>query len=616
MANSLTEVLQAALQGRYLLDRELGRGGMGVVYLARDVGLDRLVAIKLLPPHLAAGPGVRSRFLREARTAARLSHPHIVPIHAVEEHGDLVCFIMAYVAGETVAERVHNSGPLTPSAVTRLVQEIAWALAYAHQHGVVHRDVKPENILLERGTNRAMVTDFGIARLDEAVEATPPGDVMGTPRLVSPEQAAGEPVDGRSDLYSLGVTAFFALTGRYPFEGDSAGQLLAQHLTVPAPPVASARPGIPRPLATAIDRCLAKSPAERFPSGEDLAAAVAEGTTGAPTPRVLQQLVHEISSMAVDIVSFGTLVLVAVLAQVLTVDFLGRGFVYTVALAAVLVSVTAIRGIHLTRLTREAAKEGWDQSDLVAAAERDAAEANAAAGPPPSLGRRFLLFGAGLGALLWYWLGPKQWGLEQADTVLGLVIEILGLVGPVALGRWLGAALEAPREGRPGMLSRFFLRFKAGLFFRLFSRTDRTPPPALPLADQPTEMLLASQARDLLRALPAVERERLAGAEDILRGLEGDAALLRVRLRELDEAAAVVGGTVTAERREVAAGIADARRAAVERLGATVSALETLRLDLLRARAGLPGTGNLTENLAALRKLSDRVDASLEANET
>jgi serine/threonine-protein kinase len=616
MTSPLTDALQAALQGRYLLDRELGRGGMGVVYLARDVALDRPVAIKLLPPHLAVGPGVRSRFLREARTAARLSHPHIVPIHAVEEHGDLVCFIMAYVAGETVAERVRNAGPLTPSAVARLVQEIAWALAYAHQHGVVHRDVKPENILLERGTDRALVTDFGIAHLDEAAEATPPGDIMGTPRLVSPEQAAGEPVDGRSDLYSLGVTAFFALTGRYPFEGDSAGQLLAQHLTVPAPPVASVRPGVPRPLAMAIDRCLAKSPDARFPSGEELAGAVAEGTTAGATPRVLQQLVHEISSLAVDLVSFDTLVFVAVLAQALTVDFLGRGFVYTVAVAAVLVSVVAIRGIHLARLTREAVKEGWDHFDLVAAAERDAAEASAAAGPPPSLGRRFLLYGAGFGVLLWYWLGPKQWGLEQADTLLGIVIEVLGLIGPVALGRWLGAALEAPREGRPGLLSRFFLRFKSGMFFRFLGGRNRARPAALPLAEQPTEVLLASQARDLLRALPVAERERLVGAEDILRGLEGDAALLRVRLRELDEAAAVVGGTATAERREVAAGIADARRAAVERLGATVSALETLRLDLLRARAGLPGTGNLTENLAALRKLSDRIDASLEANET
>src|SRR5574338_1015221 len=145
--------LEAALRGRFVLERELGRGGMGVVVLARDVALDRPVAIKLLPPALATA-GQRARFLQEARTAARLAHPHIVPIHAVEQHGDLVLFIMGYIAGMTLAERVRTQGPLDPAAATRLVQEVAWALAHAHQHGVIHRDIKPENILLERGTGR------------------------------------------------------------------------------------------------------------------------------------------------------------------------------------------------------------------------------------------------------------------------------------------------------------------------------------------------------------------------------------------------------------------------------------------------------------------------------
>jgi serine/threonine-protein kinase len=379
--------------------------------------------------------------------------------------------------------------------------------------------------------------------------------------------------------------------------------------------VASARPGIPRPLATAIDRCLAKSPDERFPSGEELAAAVAEGTTAAPTPRVLQQLVHEISSLAVDLVSFDTLVLVAVLAHAMTVDFMGRGLVYTVALAAVLVSVLMIRGLNLARLTREAVREGWDHTDLAAAAERDAGEASASGRSPPSLGRRFLIFTGGFAVLLGFWLGPKQWGLEQADTVLGLLIELIGLAAPVALGRWLGVALEAPRDGRPGLITRFFLRFKAGWAFRLLGG-GKGRPPALRLPDQPTEVLLADQARDLLRALPPGEQAKLAGAEELLRGLERDAGELRARLRQLDEAAAVVGGTATAERRQVADGIVEARREAGERLSAAVSALELLRLELLRARAGLPETGNLTEHLAALRRLSDRVDASLEANNT
>jgi len=588
---------------------------MGIVYLARDFSLDRPVAIKLLPLHLAALGGVRARFLQEARTAARLSHPHIVPIHSVEEHGTLVCFVMAYIPGETLAERVRTSGPLPPAAVARLVQEVAWALAYAHRHGVVHRDVKSENILLERGTDRALVTDFGVARVGEELLATPPGDLMGTPRLVSPEQAAGEPVDGRSDLYSLGVTAFFALTGRYPFEGDSAGQLLAQHLTVPAPPVASLRPGLPRALATAVDRCLAKAPEHRFATGEELAHAVAQDKATAPVPRVLQQLVAETSSLGVDLVSFGTLVLVAVVSQTLTVDFLGRGFVYTVALAAVLASVAAIRGMHLARLTREAAAEGWQHADLLAAADADAAAEMARTGSRRHPGPRIALYLLGLGGVLAFWLGPKQWGLEQADTIFGLLIELVSLAAPVALGRWLGAGLETPRDGRPGLLSRFFLRFKARWFFRLLATGRRPDRPVVAPAGQPTESLLAGQARDLLQALPPAERERLAEAHDLLRTLERDAARLRTRLADLDDAAAALGGAGTPERRAVGTSIADARQAAEARLRDTVHALDALRLELLRARAGLQSPGNLTENLAALRRLSDRIDSSLEANE-
>src|SRR5881397_3895163 len=208
---------QEAVAGHYALERELGRGGMAVVYLARDVRLDRSVAIKLLPPELAAQDKLRDRFMREARTAARLSHPHIVPIHAVDEVGGFVFYVMAYVDGETLAERVMSRGPLPPAEATRVLREVAWALAYAHAQGVVHRDVKPANILLERGTGRAMVTDFGIARLAAASGETAVGELLGTPEYMSPEQAGGDVVDGRSDLYALGAVGFFALTGRPPF---------------------------------------------------------------------------------------------------------------------------------------------------------------------------------------------------------------------------------------------------------------------------------------------------------------------------------------------------------------------------------------------------------------
>src|ERR687889_2292202 len=156
--------LQSALAGEYSLQRELGRGGMGIVYLARDVQLDRDVAIKVLPSHLARTAESRERFVREARTAAGLSHPHIVPIHRVGEAAGFVFFVMSYVEGETLGERLRTRGPLPPAEAARVLREVAWALAYAHGRGVVHRDVKPDNILLEEGTGRALVTDFGIAQ--------------------------------------------------------------------------------------------------------------------------------------------------------------------------------------------------------------------------------------------------------------------------------------------------------------------------------------------------------------------------------------------------------------------------------------------------------------------
>jgi serine/threonine-protein kinase len=267
--------LQEVLAGRYSIERELGRGGMGIVLLARDVALDRPVAIKLLPPQLAANPAARDRFLQEARTAAGLSHPNIVPIHLVESRGELVYFVMGYVDGETLRERLERTGPLAPRQAMKLLQEVAWALAYAHQRGVIHRDIKPDNIMIERATERALVADFGIALGARDGDASG-GPVIGTARYMSPEQACGEPVDARSDLYSLGATFFFALTGRAPFEGSNLPAILAQQVSVPAPLVEVIRPEVPVKLAAVIDRCLQKAPGDRFQTGDDVARVVGE----------------------------------------------------------------------------------------------------------------------------------------------------------------------------------------------------------------------------------------------------------------------------------------------------------------------------------------------------
>ncbi|MBA2628162.1 MAG: serine/threonine protein kinase, partial [Gemmatimonadales bacterium] len=270
--SELREELQRSLGSRYALERELGRGGMGAVFLARDLTLDRPVAIKVLPPELAVRAELRERFLRETRTAASFSHPNIVPVHAVEEHDAILCFVMGYVEGETLAQRIRRAGPLSAAELVRLLQEVAWALSYAHGRGVVHRDIKPDNILIDRATGRAMVTDFGIARSSsgEAAGLTRVGEVVGTPQFMSPEQASGDSIDGRSDLYSLGVVAFCAATGRVPFDAESTPAILAMQITRVPPSITVERPDLPPSVSVAIDRLLAKNPAERFQTGEAL----------------------------------------------------------------------------------------------------------------------------------------------------------------------------------------------------------------------------------------------------------------------------------------------------------------------------------------------------------
>ena len=198
---------QAALAGRYSLQRELGRGGMGVVYLAQEVALERPVALKVLQPHLAMQPALKQRFLNEARTAAKLSHPNILPIFSVDDIDDIVFFVMAFVDGETLGERIRIRGPLPASELARILRDVGWGLAYAHAQGVVHRDVKADNIMIERGSGRALVVDFGIARATSNAGVTSIGEILGTADYMSPEQASGEVVDHRSDIYSLGVVA-------------------------------------------------------------------------------------------------------------------------------------------------------------------------------------------------------------------------------------------------------------------------------------------------------------------------------------------------------------------------------------------------------------------------
>src|SRR5687767_12063081 len=274
--------VERVLSANYELDREIGRGGMGIVYKARDRRLKRPVAVKLLPPELAFRSEIRSRFLKEAETAAQLSHPNIVPIYSVDEQNGLVYFVMAFVDGENLGARLHARGRMDPTETRRILKEVAEALAYAHERGVVHRDIKPDNILLcADDDGRVMVTDFGIARAvtegaDSRLTAT--GMAIGTPAYMSPEQSMGErEIDGRSDLYALGVVGYQMLSGELPFNASSTPALLVKQISERPTPVDVHRPDAPPDLARAVMMLLEKEPANRFPTADALVVALDTG---------------------------------------------------------------------------------------------------------------------------------------------------------------------------------------------------------------------------------------------------------------------------------------------------------------------------------------------------
>ncbi|HTY06851.1 MAG TPA: protein kinase [Gemmatimonadales bacterium] len=257
--------LAAALADRYRIERRLGQGGMATVYLAQDLKHKRQVAVKVLKADLAAALGA-DRFLHEIETTANLRHPHILPLYDSGSAGDALFYVMPFVDGESLRDRLTREKQLPVDDALQIAREVADALSYAHSRGVVHRDIKPENILLESG--HAVVADFGIAKAVGAAggEAlTQTGMSIGTPAYMSPEQAAGEKdLDGRSDLYALACVLYEMLAGQPPFTGASADVLVRQHLTVDAPPVTNYRPAVPASVAAALQRALAKTPADRF----------------------------------------------------------------------------------------------------------------------------------------------------------------------------------------------------------------------------------------------------------------------------------------------------------------------------------------------------------------
>ena len=296
--SALRAAIERTLAKEYEILRPLGRGGMGAVFLARERSLERLVAIKVLRPDLAEAFEGRERFRREARIAAQLSHPGILPLHTFGETGGIWYFVMGYVRGQSLADRLRLEGRLPASDARRILMELADALDCAHRHGVVHRDIKPSNILLDDESGRAMLADFGISKLAGTADSlTITGVVVGSPHYMSPEQSLSSgDVDERSDLYSLGAVGYAMLAGREPFAGSSAQELLYRRLAEDPTPVSVAAPTVPPDLADVITRCLSRDPGLRWQSARELKDAI--GRTGDGVAAALPEAVRDLPSFA------------------------------------------------------------------------------------------------------------------------------------------------------------------------------------------------------------------------------------------------------------------------------------------------------------------------------
>ncbi|MFL5605156.1 MAG: serine/threonine-protein kinase, partial [Gemmatimonadaceae bacterium] len=290
---ALQSMLAGALGQQYEILRPLGQGGMGTVYLARERALERFVAVKVLRPELAEAQNLRERFRREARVVAQLSHPSILPLHTFGEVSGTWYFVMGYVRGVSLAERLRVEGRLGSVDAHRILMELTDALECAHRNGVVHRDIKPANVLLDADSGRAVLADFGISKVSGGGDSlTATGLVVGTPHFMSPEQALGTiEVDERSDIYSLGAVGYAMLAGREPFSGVGAEQVMYRRLTHEPPALETVAPSVPKELAAVVMRSLAREPAQRWQSARAMRDALARASSeGAPLPESVREL--------------------------------------------------------------------------------------------------------------------------------------------------------------------------------------------------------------------------------------------------------------------------------------------------------------------------------------
>jgi serine/threonine protein kinase len=613
--------LQAALAGEYSLQRELGRGGMGIVYLARDVQLDRDVAIKLLPAHHASDTAARERFLREARMAAGLSHPNIVPIHRVSEVKGFVFFVMSYVHGETLGDRLRSRGPLPPADASRILREVTWALAYAHGRGIVHRDVKPDNILLEAETGRALVTDFGIASGADDAMGGDPGKVMGTANFMSPEQATGEKIDGRSDIYALGVVAYLTVSGRLPYEAPDTPSLLLKQMSEDAPSVTRVAPGLPSALAAAIDRCLARAPENRFQNGESLAEAFAPAESRPALPATLRGWLGSsnpatpVYVAASAFLSFATLMNIVNMLQSTGPEGSPKRLIDVSMLATLaLIPLAAMVGFHVNQ-ARRLFRSGHTLGDLRAAietADREHSEGEAVTAEPEKPSHRILragFYGVGTWGFVTFLLLVTNVIHERVIGPWPMVIPFftflgLGITCNVLEIQMLPAAIQKIIKGG---LRNTLWRSRLGQWIAKRLGAPERSMLAGSNAFRATEAALGLAAAELFAALPANYKEQLAELPEVVAALEARAAEARAEAEMLAALAPSQAGgaeVLDARKKKAAANLAD-----------SVAALEGIRLDLLRVHAGASDLKPLTTLMHAAQLVGDDLNRLAAAQE-
>ena len=607
---------QGALAGRYSIDRELGRGGMGIVYLAREVHLDRLVAIKLLPPERARDPALRPRFLREARLAAKLSHPNIIPIHAVEERGEFVYYVIAFVDGETLTQRVRARGPLPTSEGTRVLREVAWALAYAHGQGLVHRDVKPDNILIEHGSGRVLVADFGIAAAAGSESAD---GVSGTPEFMSPEQALGKPVDARSDLYGLGATAFFAFSGRFVFDGHSVTEVLAKQVATAAPQLASMGLPIPRKVAFLVDRCLAKDPSHRPETAQTLAEQL---SVALEQRRELPAALRAFVKRQARLNGGGTLIAgFLLLPASITVSAWFGGYA---GFATFFLGGFGAPFAYLVSRARRLMLLGYEHSDLGPAFQSETEQTReelAIEGQRRASTMEYVLLNVVrfCGAA---WVVSGAVLIAASNDVFGPWFEhpmILDIAGPVmvlnATATLLAlisriALLQRHRDVDTEFWAKLWIGRVGRLVFRVARKLlgKRTRQSAM--THRATELSLGMAAEQLFESLPKEERLALKDLPAALKRLQTDAQALRKRYDELQEVLGSAQNAASPDYAELRA----LRDHVHAKLGDAVGALETIRLSLLRLHAGSATVEGLTTHLGVAAEVSEEVERMIAAH--